>query len=132
MPRSERFRLRFLGLSEDAEQKIRESFPGPECRVPKSSLPSVTNALLFDSREGLDLSVLYKTLDNVPLGPTDYEVTASVVTSSDNGGIDLPEYVLQRIRRTRRGVGFSFVSVEPSDDTDAEEIASTKTASGPV
>jgi hypothetical protein len=69
--------------------------------------------LLFEIDEALATAQLFLTLDVLQLGPTQVEVLASLVTSSDNGGIELPEYVLKLIRRTQCGVGFSFVDVGP-------------------
>ncbi len=80
MYRKERFWLRFLGLSPEVEEKIRGAFPGTEFHSPRSSLPAVTNVLLFDLQEGMDLSLLYKTLDALQLGPKECEVSASVAT----------------------------------------------------
>jgi hypothetical protein len=44
------------------------------------------------------------------------EVLASVVTTSETGGIDVPDWLLAIIRQTKCGLGFSFVSVGPDDD----------------
>src|SRR5260370_39135255 len=88
--RKERYRLRFFGLSTEMEGSIRTALPGAEFKPPRSSLPSVTNILLFDLHEGIDLSSLYATLDTQQLEPVRVEVIASLVTTSDNAVICLP------------------------------------------
>ncbi len=67
------------------------------------------------------MECLYAALETLQLGPDQFEVIASVVTTSDNGGIDVPEYVLDLIRRTRCGVGFSFVSTGPDEPENDSE-----------
>jgi hypothetical protein len=116
--RKERYRLRFLGLSEPMEEQVRQALQGAEFRPPKSSMPRVTNVLLFNLWEEMDLTALYSVVDTLQLGPAQFEVIASVVTTSDNGGVDLPEYILRLIRRTQCSVGFSFVSTGPDATGD--------------
>jgi hypothetical protein len=117
--RKERFRLRFFGLPVEIEDAIRSALPGVgfKCRF---SQPRASNVLLFDLKEAMDLSALYATLDSLQLEPKQLEVLASVVTESDNGGIDLPRYILQLIRRTHCSVAFMFVNVGP-DEIDEDD-----------
>ena len=109
--RKERFRIRFRGLSEEKQTDIRAALPGIE-------LKHRGRVLLFEMHEGLELAQLYEILDTLRLGTEQLDVIASLVTASDNGGIELPEFVLSFIRRTGCGCGFSFVSVGLSDQDD--------------
>jgi hypothetical protein len=119
--RKERFRLRFFGLSRETENEIRSALPGADFISRKSSLPPETDILGVELQEAMDLSALYSALDRLSLGTKQFEVIASVVTTSDNGGIDVPDYILKLIRRTQCGLGFSFVDVGPDDQDGADD-----------
>ncbi len=110
--RKERFRLRFRGLPEQAQNAIKAALSGVTAK-------ERGDILLFEINESVEMSRLYEELESLRPGPEQFEVLASVVTTSDNGGIDLPEYVLNIIRATRCGVGFSFVNVGPDDQDDS-------------
>ncbi len=118
MYRKEGFRVRFLGLSAEIEEKIRSVMPVAERKKHKTSLVPVTNTLIFDLDHGTDLTRLCSLLDSLNLRPDQYDVWGTLVTSSDNDGIDVPDYVLRFIRRTNCKVGFSFVNIGPDDDRD--------------
>lgn len=122
--RKERFRLRFRDLSEEATESIKAALPGIETK-------ERGNILLFEIHQAVEMNQLCSTLDSLQLGPEQFEVLASVVTTSDNGGIELPQYVLNLIRRTCCGVGFSFVDVGPDeqDEGDGETSRESATAS---
>jgi len=109
--RKERFRLRFRGLSEQAVIDIRCALPDVEA-IQRGSI------LGLEIHQDTNLECLYTVLEILQLEPERFEIIASVVTTSDNGGIDLPGYILELIRRTRCGVGFSFVNTGPPDDTE--------------
>ena len=111
--RKENLRLRFFDLSADELGKVRASLPGAEVRPPKSAAGG--NILVFELREDLDLGALQAVLDSMSLRSEQFQVVASVVTTSDNGGVDLPSYVLDFASSTRCGIGFSFVSVGPDE-----------------
>lgn len=112
--RKERFRLRFHGLSEGANRDIRIALPEAEAK-------ERGGILLLELNERMDLSRLYLTLEGLSLRPEQCEVIASVVTTSDNGGIDVPGYILGLIRRTHCGVGFSFVNTGPDEIEDRSD-----------
>ncbi|HLN00221.1 MAG TPA: hypothetical protein VK335_13105 [Bryobacteraceae bacterium] len=112
--RKERFRLRFRGLSEEERGGIRSALPEAETK-------QRGNILMLEMGQEMDLERLYTALETLQLGPKQFEVIASVVTSSENGGIELPGYVLDLIRRTRCGVGFSFVNTGPGEVEDDHE-----------
>jgi hypothetical protein len=57
-----------------------------------------------------NLISLYAFLEKESLPPGTYSVWVSFVTSSDHGGVSLPAWVLELIRRTGCGVDFSFVA----------------------
>jgi hypothetical protein len=116
--RKERYRLRLFGLSADMQAEIRAALPGPEVKSRRSG--QETNILLFDLHEAMDLSALLRTVDTLQLEPEHFAVSASVVTTSDNGGIDLPAYVLDLIHRARCSVGFSFVDIGPDDEDGSD------------
>src|SRR5579872_3014895 len=109
--RKERFRLRFEGLSDEAQNDIKAAVPGGEAF-------RRGNVLLIEIDQAVETTRLYATLDTLRLGPEQFQITASIVTTSDNGGIDVPQYVLSLIRRTHCGVGFSFVDVGPDEEDD--------------
>jgi hypothetical protein len=115
--RKERFRLRFLGVSAEVASAIHAALPEANIRT-QFRVPTASNVLLFELNEGIDLDALYALLDTLHLGPKQFEIWASVVTESDNGGIEVPGYVLELIRRTNCGVGLSFVSLGPENDGD--------------
>jgi hypothetical protein len=110
--RKERFRLRFRGLSDQMHKDIR-------CVLPEAE--ALGSILGLELHHEMDLERLCAVLETLQLGPEQFEVIASVVTTSDNGGVDLPGYVLQLIRRTRCGVGFSFVNTGPDEVKDDHE-----------
>jgi hypothetical protein len=112
--RKERFRLRFRGLSDQMHKDIR-------CALPEAEAVQRNSILGLELHHDMDLEHLYAVLETLQLEPEQFEVIASVVTTSDNGGIDLPGYILQLIRRTRCGVGFSFVNTGPDDVKDDHE-----------
>lgn len=109
--RKERFRLRFRGLSEQVLQDIR-------CALPEADAIQRGSILGLEIQKDMNLARLYAVLETLQLEPEQFEVIASVVTTSDNGGIDLPGYVMDLIRRTRCGVGFSFVYTGPPDEPE--------------
>ena len=109
--RKERFRLRFRGLSEQIQKDIR-------CALPEAEAIQRGEILGLELQHDTGLERLCPVLDALQLGPEQFEVVASVVTTSDNGGVDLPGYILQLVRRTRCGVGFSFVNTGPSDEVE--------------
>jgi hypothetical protein len=113
--RKERFRLRFRGLSEGVNRDIRIALPEAEAK-------ERGGILLLELNERMDFSRLYATLEGLELGPEQCEVIASVVTTSDNGGIDVPGYILDLIRGTHCGVGFSFVNIGPDEVEDRSEV----------
>ncbi len=111
--RKETFSLRFFNLSVEMEADMRSALPGAEVKPRRAR-----HVLLFDLAEGMDLTRLIVAADALRLGPDQFEVIASLVTTSDNGGIELPPHILNLIRRTACSVSFSFVDVGP-DDEDA-------------
>lgn len=125
MYRKERFRLRFFGMAPDVADRLRAALPGSESPPALPGRRRREEVLLFDLQVGIDFSRLFRVLDTLSLGPRDYEVLASVVTASDNGGIELPDYILDLIRCTRCGVGFSFVNIGPDDDDEDEDEVSS-------
>jgi hypothetical protein len=86
-----------------------EHLPGAEMR-------RRGDVTLLEIRDAVDVARLCSIPDIPLLGPPEIEVLASVVTESDNGGIDLPPHVLELVRRTHCGLGLSFSSVGPEDD----------------
>ncbi len=110
--RKERFSFRFIGLSEDLAAKIRHSLATVTFKSPRSSLPRSAAGLVlaFDLNETMDLTRLYATLTELPVDPSMYSVWISLVTSTDHGGISVPAYVLDLIRRTKCGIDFSFAA----------------------
>ena len=113
--RKERFRLRFRGLSEGVNRDIRIALPEAEAK-------ERGGILLLELNERMDFSRLYAKLEGLDLGPEQCEVIASVVTTSDNGGIDVPGYILDLIRGTHCGFGFSFVNTGPDEVEDPSEV----------
>jgi hypothetical protein len=109
--RKERFRLRFHGLSEQVLKDIRRALPEAE---------AVQRGGIFglEIHEDMNLERLYAALETLQLETEQFEVIASIVTTSNNGGIDLPGYIMELIRRTRCGVGFSFVNTGPPDEAE--------------
>jgi hypothetical protein len=85
MHRKEQFSLRFRGLSEEMEMKIRTAMSGTDFNVRRSSRRSsspAVNTLVFDPHEAVELSALYAMLEAFPVESDKYEVWASVVASA--------------------------------------------------
>jgi hypothetical protein len=102
--REEEFSLRFIKLSPGIAGRLRERLSGFEM---ESRRPDVISLPL---RAGTDYRPLLDFIASETLDPTTYSVWASIVTSSDHGGISLPPHVLMVVRETRAGVDFSFVA----------------------
>ena len=121
MPRQEKFWLRFIDVSDAAEQAIRAALPSSAYKPPRSAKPIATRILVFQLNEAMNFDDLCQTMDTLRLQPEHCEVSASLITESENGGIDLPDYVLRLIKRIPCRVGFSFISVGRDDDGHQEE-----------
>jgi len=76
------------------------------------------DVLLLEIDQSVEMAALYRVISALQLGPDNFEILASIVTSSDNGGIELPGFALDVIRKTRCGVGFSFVDVGPDEEPE--------------
>ena len=79
--------------------------------------------LCFDLYPDLDLDPLYSLLATENLDSSTYSIWAGLVTSSDHGGLSLPDYVLAVVRRTQAGVDFSFVSTGEEDEEESELLS---------
>lgn len=102
--REEEFSFRFTGLTPNTARHLRERLTGLEM---ESRIPEVVSLPL---RAGTDYGPLLEFLASEHLDPATYSIWASVVTSSDHGGISLPTHVLEIVRETLAGVDFSFVA----------------------
>lgn len=102
--REEEFSLRFIRLTPDIAGRLRQRLSGLEL---ESRRPDVISVPL---RAGTDYRPLLEFIASGPLDPTTYSVWASIVTSSDHGGISLPSFVLEIVRESGAGVDFSFVA----------------------
>jgi hypothetical protein len=102
--REEEISFRFIKLSPDLTGRLRECLSGLEM---ESRRPDVISLPL---RTDLDYRPLIQFVASEELDPSTYSVWASLVTSSDHGGIRLPAHVLDIVRETRAGVDFSFVA----------------------
>lgn len=102
--REEEYSFRFTKLTPDVAGRLRERLSGLGL---ESRRPDV---IALPLREGADYRPLIEFIASETLEPGTYSVWASIVTSSDHGGISLPTYVLNITRETRAGVDFSFVA----------------------
>ena len=102
--REEEFSFRFTRLTPNVARRLRERLSGFGL---ESRRPDVISLPL---REGTDYRPLLDFIASEALEASTYSVWASLVTSSDHGGICLPPYVLDIARDTRAGVDFSFVA----------------------
>ncbi len=117
----ERFKFRFLDLTEDAVARLQGFLPEAHLRI--HSLQTGAS-VTFLVTENLNREGLYSFLNSEPLDPQRYSVWVSVVSSSDHDGVALPGYVLDIIRRTQCGADFSFVGCleDPAEDGHDSEI----------
>ena len=109
--------MRFFNLPPGLADEVRGALPGAELRR------RLDHVLVFNlPRSGADLDRFRSIMNRLQLDPGQFEVIASVVTAGDNGGIELPPFVLDLIRSTRCGASFSFVTVgndEPGEQVDS-------------
>jgi hypothetical protein len=111
----ERFKFRFLDLTESAVARLQTCLPNTDLRVNCRNTGAVVTFIIT---ERLDTEALCSFLNSESLDPKKYSVWVSVVSSSDHDGVALPKYVLDIIRRTECGVDFSFVGClgDPVED----------------
>lgn len=102
--REEEFSFRFIKLTTDVAGRLKQRLSGFDL---ESRRPEV---VAFPLRETADHGPLFAFLESEALDPSTYSVWVSVVTSSDHGGVTLPPYILDVVRKTRAGVDFSFVA----------------------
>ena len=102
--REEEFSFRLIKLTPETAGRLRLRLSGLEI---ESRRPDVISIPL---REDTDYRSLLEFIDAERLDPATYSVWASIVTSSDHGGISCPPYVVNIIRETGAGVDFSFVA----------------------
>lgn len=112
---NESFRFRFTKLSSDTALRLRKTITDFEL---ESRKPEV---ILLVLHENSNLEPLYQFLEAEALNPETYSVWVSVVSSSDQDGISLPQYILDLVRRTKCGVDFSFVASLGSDEEDEDK-----------
>ena len=98
------FSFRFVKLAPDIAGRLRQQLSRYGLQ---SRRPDVVALPLLDKT---DYGPLIAFLDSENLGPGTYSVWASIVTSSDHGGVSLPAYVLEIVRKTGAGVDLSFVA----------------------
>jgi hypothetical protein len=111
----ESFSFRFIRLTAEVASRLRfqlSSFNLESRRPDVISLPL---------REGIDYELLQQFVESERMDQADYSVWASIVTSRDHGGLSLPPYVLEIVRRTRAGVDFSFVACLDPDEEETED-----------
>jgi hypothetical protein len=110
----ERFKFRFLDLTEDSVARLQAFLPGTNLRVHIRGTGAVVTLLVTDT---FDKDALYSFLNIEALDVKNYSIWVSVVSSSDHDGLALPTYVLDIIRHTQCGVDFSFVGCldDPSE-----------------
>jgi hypothetical protein len=116
----ESFRFRFTNLTSSTALRLRNTILHIELQ---SRRPDV---ILLVLNESSNLEPLYGFLESDALDPKTYSVWVSVVSSSDQDGISLPQFILDLIRRTKCGVDFSFVaslgSDNESDEADVRDL----------
>jgi hypothetical protein len=117
----ERFKFRFLDLTESAVERLRKMLPDVNLKVHFRGTGAVVTFLVT---EDLNCEALYSFLKQEALSPRKHSVWVSVVSSSDHDGVSLPEYVLGIIRRTMCGVDFAFVGClgDPIEDEVSQGI----------
>jgi len=122
----ERFKFRFISLDDAAIARLRAFLPEADLRVHTRDSGAVVTLLLTET---LDRNALYAFLDGENLNSGQYSVWTSVVSSSDQDGVALPDYVLDIIRNTRCGADFSFVGC--LDDPSGAELVLSPTEPAP-
>lgn len=105
--RDETFGFRFMSLSEREFRRLQSILPS----TPMTSRSRGTGFVVsFDLTEGFDLDALCTFIDESGVHSSTYSVWISLIASSDQGGVALPQHILAAVRRTSGGVDFSFVS----------------------
>ena len=113
--REEEFSFRFTKLSLRAADRLRESLNGFNI---ESRRPDVVS---LGIGEATNLEPLYAFLESEAFEPGSYSIWVSLITSSDHGGVSLPGYILELVRRTEAGVDFSFVACLDEAEAQPEE-----------
>lgn len=117
----EEFAFRLTGLTAEMQDRLRAALPNFEIgsRDPRVALVIV--------RADQDLQPLYSFLETEDVEPTSCSVWVSVVTSGDHDGLQLPESIVDLIRRTKGGVEFSFVAcLGPEEETSEGDGCGTR------
>lgn len=109
--RAEEFSFRFTKLTPASAERLRNSLAGFQI---ESRRPDVV-ALVIDATT--DIRPICAFVESEALEAGTYSIWASVVTSTDHGGVSLPAFVLDLARRTGAGIDFSFVAcLDEADD----------------
>jgi hypothetical protein len=100
----EEFVFRFIHLSPTLNATIRTNLSGMEiqCRRP--------DVLAVSLNSTTDLRPLYALLLSEEINNKHCGLWISLVSSSDHDGLDLPDYILDFVYKSRCSVAFSFVS----------------------
>lgn len=102
--REETYSFRFINLTPESASKLKQLIPAFDVG---SRRPGVA---VLDIDESTDLTQLLDFVGSEKCPRGTYGVWVSLVTSADNGGVSLPEYVLQLIWKAGCGIDFSFVA----------------------
>ena len=102
--REEAFSFRFIQLAIGTAERVREQLGNFKQEFRRPDVVS----LAIDETSNLELLYAFLEQESLPSGT--YSVWISLLTSSDHGGVSLPDYILELVRRTRVGVDFSFVA----------------------
>ena len=102
--RKESFSFRFTKLTPVLSGKLRQKLT----KIKTESLrPDI---VFFDIGKRTNLDPLYEFLETERLATGSYGLWVSVATSIDHGGVTVPGYILEIVRRTQCGIDFSFVA----------------------
>lgn len=102
--RKEEFWFRFTNLDGNLGAELRRHLSNMDIESNQEDVVSIAIV------ETTDIAPLCKFLQQERVDPGSYMMWISLVTSSDHGGIELPDYVLKLVRLTDCSVGFSFVA----------------------
>jgi hypothetical protein len=101
------FSFRFMSLSDRELVRLCTLLPGPKL----TSRPRGAGlVVVLELAEDFDIGSLRAFMVECQIDPDTTSVWISLTTSGDQGGVSLPQHVLDIVRRTFCGVDFSFAS----------------------
>ena len=102
--------FRIVGLQAKRIQLIKENAPSARrLEIGKYFKDRTVSVVSFELKKGQKFDDLRAFLRTHRIPKSSYDIYISLVTSRDNDGVAVPDYVLELYRKIGGGLGFSFV-----------------------